>query len=49
MLHNRARAGDALGLKQVLESGRVHPDCTDKVCVCVCDDDDGDDDDDDVS
>ena len=34
LLHQRARSGDVVGLRHVLESGRVHPDCVDEADFC---------------
>ena len=35
LLHSRARLGDSVGVKHVLDSGRVDPDCRDKVIVRI--------------
>ena len=34
LLHSKARSGDFAGVQQVLDSGRVDPDCRDQVGHC---------------
>ena len=35
-LHAAARRGDLVVIRHLLDSGRVYPDCRDKVCTFVC-------------